>query len=224
MALSGDMEKELKGKGRNAFRNLRAVEENVNEIIKVLGKLKAGLESIIHPEMEPLSIAKSEGNNNQNSKPEKEPRNGISLKCMSEIDGIPKRMEFKLINLKFYIDFSLIMLEKNTSANIKGCMIYGAYKSVCFVECIYPSQENKTNSKCCDRIARCDGFEDKPLIQFSVDRNGLIESTGEFEDVWWIKKIEQDKSLKDIVSELHYRTMEHIWPKALDWTNENLLA
>lgn len=238
MALSGEMENGLKGKGRNAFRNLRAVEENANEIIELLGKLESGLQSIVHLEMEPLSNANSDGSNDQNSKPKNESEKEKNpKKCISEIDAIPKRMEFKLINLKFYIDFTLIMVEKDASADIKGCMIYGAYKSVCFADCIYPQQENKTktNSKCCDRIARCDGFEDKPLMQFSVDRNGMIQSSGEFEDKWWIKKVNQDKKAdetkedeslkeKEILSDLHYRTMELIWPKALEWTNENILA
>lgn len=224
MALSGEMEKELnlKGKGRNAFRNLRAVEENTNEIIELLRQLESGLKPITHAEKGLLSIAKSQVNKNQKSK--------------SEIDNIPKRIEFKLVNLKFYIDFTLIMVEKDVSADIKGCMIYGACKSVCFTDCIYPRQENDTNSKCCDRIARCDGLEDKPLMQFFVDRNGMVQSSGEFEDKWWIKKVNQDKkvdetdvmkeaeSLKEILSDLHYRTMELIWPKALSWTNENLLT
>jgi len=228
MSLSGEMEKGLKGKSKNAFRHLRAVEENVNNIIELLRELESGMGNIINPEMGPLSIAKSEESNNQTPKPGKEKN---PKKCMSEIDAIPKRMEFKLINLKFYIDFTLIMSEKDAPADIKGCMIYGTYKSVCFAECIYyPQQKNKTNSKCCDRIARCDGFEDKPLMQFSVDRNGMIESTGEFEDVWWmkIKRDEQrdieDELFKDVLSELHFRTLALIWPKALAWTNENILA
>lgn len=238
MVLSGEIEKELKlkGKGRNAFRNLRTVEENVNEIINVLEKLEAGLKSITHAEMRPLSIASSEVDKNQKSKQGKKSKNEKDQqKCMSAIDNIPKRIEFKLINLKFYIDFTLIMPAKDRSADIEGCVIYGTSKSICFTDCIYPRQQNETNCKCCDRVARCDGFEDKTLMQFSVDRNGLIQSTGEFEDVWRIKKVEQDEkdkgagitgdeSLKDMVSELHYRTMELIWPKALAWTNENILA
>ncbi len=231
MALSGEMEEKhgLKGKGRNAFRNLRAVEENVSEIICLLRELESGIGNLINPELDHLSIANPKGCNNQT------PKSG-QKKCASEIDAIPKRMEFKLTNLKFYIDFTLIMVEKDASADIKGCVIYGTCRSVCFTECIYPRQENKTNSKYCDRIARCDGLEDKPLMQFSVDRNGMIQSAGELEDKWWIKKVNQVKRtdeadvikeaklLRENLSDLHYRTMELIWPKALAWTNENLLA
>lgn len=220
MVLSGKMEKGLKGKGRSAFRNLRAVEDNCDDIIKILGKIASKLKCII----EKIS-PKTEENENQE-------------KCMSEIDNIPKRIEFNLVHLKFYIDFTLIMPEKDDRAEVKGCIIYGAHKSVCFADCIYPKTSCKEIDKRCERISRCDGLEDKPLIQFSVDRNGMIQAEGEIEDKWWIKKIEQDEKdtedkeelkeerelLEEILSDLHLRTMEIIWPKALTWTNENLLA
>jgi hypothetical protein len=228
MALSGEIEKGqgLKGKGRNAFRNLRAVEENINEIIGVLGKLESGLKSITHPEIGPLSNAKSEGSNDQNPKPKDGSEKENNPPCISEIDGIPKRIEFKLINLKFYIDFTLIMAEKDVSSDIKGGIIYGVHKSLCFTNC----------PNLCEQIERCDGLKDKPLIHFFVDRNGMIQSSGEFEDKWWIKKVNQDKnadaidamkedeSLKETLSDLHYRTIELIWPRALNWINENLLT
>ncbi|MDO8721517.1 MAG: hypothetical protein Q7J31_04725, partial [Syntrophales bacterium] len=71
MALSGEMETRLnlKGKGRNAFRNLRAVEENVSEIICLLRELGLGIGNIINPEKGHLSIVKSEDSKNQTSNP-----------------------------------------------------------------------------------------------------------------------------------------------------------
>jgi len=59
-------------------------------------------------------------------------------------------------------------------------------------------------------------LEDKPLIQFSVNRNGIIKSIDKLEDAMWTTE------KKDLLN-LHYRTLDFIWKDALDWANEIVL-
>jgi len=45
---------------------------------------------------------------------------------------------------------------------------------------------NLTNSMIDAPYTRSDCLEDKPLIQFLVNRQGIIKSSGELEGEWWI--------------------------------------
>lgn len=193
----------VNGKSEKSLRELssinieiRNIEKRLNNVNEILVKVINELTKIDYPNVETGLI----GNDKQ--------------KCMAET--LPKRIEFKLNHLKFYIDFTLTQ-ENNSSANMIGCMIYGANRSICFTKCIFPHTNDEDKCENCERILRCDRLEDKPLIQFYIDRHGMIQSAGEFEDVWWIDK-------EDDLPEIHFRTMELIWPKALAWMNENLLA
>ena len=123
----------------------------------------------------------------------------------------PERIEFDFNSLKFYIDFTLVASERDGQSNIKGSIIYGTSRTLCF---IFPNNEN--NCKECQRTVRCDRLEDKPLISFEVTQHGMIQSSGKLEDEWWI----EDKS--DLL-ELHYRALDLIWKDALDWANEIIL-
>ena len=137
------------------------------------------------------------------------------------VKNVPNRIEFEYIGLDFYIDFTLLSFNGNDLTDIRGSIIYGVNRTLCFVDCIFLETNEETNDKSCDRIARCDKFEDKPLFQLSVNRHGLIKSSGELEDEWWVK---DDKSKnKESLAELHYRTLCEIWNEALDWTNETIL-
>jgi len=197
--------KKINGKTEKALHKMIAL----NEIRKVKDKLVAvrdGLENIIKTTFnvgdggDDNSLNQGWiGNNKQ--------------RCMIEI--APRRIEFNCVHLKFYVDFTFIQ-ETDESLNMKGCFIYGASRSSCFTECIC-TDESGTSCQCCERVPRCDALEDKPLIQFFIDKHGMIQSSGDFEDSWWIEK-------EDDLYELHLRTMELIWPKALAWMNENILA
>ncbi len=129
----------------------------------------------------------------------------------SMVTNVPKRIDFKTNHLKFYIDFTLVSAERDDLIDIKGSIIYGASRTLCFTDCIYG--DNRKKDKLCQRINRCDGLEDKPLISFDVTQHGMIQSSGKLEGEWWIKD-ELD------LDELHYRTLDLIWKEALDWANE----
>lgn len=135
-------------------------------------------------------------------------------KQRSMVDSAPKRIEFGFNFLKFYIDFTVVVSEGDDLTNIKGSIVYGTSRTLCFSECIFPEKLN--NCEQCQRIVRCDRLEDKPLIHFSVTQHGMIQSSGELEGEWWI---EDDENLL----ELHYRALDLIWREALDWANEIVL-
>ncbi len=132
-------------------------------------------------------------------------------KTRSMVVNVLKRIKFEFNYLKFYIDFTLVASERDGQSNIKGSIIYGISRTLCFAECIFPNKQN--DCKKCERIVRCDGLEDKPLISFEVTQHGMIQSSGKLEGEWWIKN---DPDL----DELHYRTLDLIWKEALDWANE----
>ncbi len=122
----------------------------------------------------------------------------------------PERIGFGFNCLKFYIDFTVVVSEGDDLTNIKGTIVYGTSRTLCFSNC----PANSKNQ--CQRTTRCDGLEDKPLISFDVTQHGMISSSGKLEGEWWIK----DQSDLD---ELHYRTLDLIWKDALNWANEIVL-
>jgi hypothetical protein len=196
--------KKVPGKNEKALRKLSAVDTEINHIKNILKEVKEKLKPLIDKyETDQHLKANTELISDETKQ-----------RCM--IETLPKRIEFKYNYLKFYIDFTVVTQDNDASVDVKGCMIYGVNRSTCFATCIFPKGAT-AKCKYCERVSRCDGLEDKPLIQFFIDRHEMIQSAGEFEDSWWIKK-------KDDLPELHFRTMELIWPKALAWTNENLLA
>lgn len=144
-----------------------------------------------------------------------------SSKQRSNIKDIPNRIEFKLLNgFKFYIDFTVEISKQDQKYDIKGSIIYGTNRSLCFTKCLYPEtviEKKDTTCYACDRIGRCDKLEDKPLLKFSVDRDGMIQSPDKFEDKLWM--FDDKNSLLD----LHYQAIDHILEEAHYWANENLL-
>ncbi len=131
----------------------------------------------------------------------------------SMVVNVPKRTKFKFNCLKFYIDFTLVASDRDSQSNIKGSIIYGTSRTLCFSDCIYPNSNKQNNCERCERISRCDGLEDKPLISFEVTQHGMITSSGKLKGEWWIKD-------KPDLDELHYRALDLIWKEALDWANE----
>lgn len=128
----------------------------------------------------------------------------------------PERIEFKCNGLKFYIDFTIEAIDYNGMFQIEGCIIYGANRALCFSKCIL-GDENFNNCEACERVGRCDGYEDNALIKFSINRHRLIQCMDKFEDESW------SITKKDYLEDLHYMELEKIWAEALAWTNENLL-
>lgn len=136
-------------------------------------------------------------------------------KKRSMIANAPKRIQFVFNCLTFYIDFTLVASEHDDLPDIKGSVIYGISRTLCFTECIF--ENNRKKDKLCGRISRCDALEDKPLISFEVTQHGMIQSSGKLEGEWWIEDIQD-------LDELHYRTLDLIWKEALGWANEIIVS
>lgn len=200
---------EMTTKGKKALHRLNAIGNDVDEIIRSIKTIAIYLTEILKEE---------DGKFGRKSKEE----STTPQKLRGMISGLPNRIEFTYNNLDFYIDFTLLAPERDDTADIEGNIIYGTSRTLCFRECIFPEESKKC--KRCERIARCDGLEDKPIIQFTVDRHAIIKSRGELDDEWPIadtgeeKENENKKNLRD----LHYRTLDNIWKDALDWTNETI--
>ena len=188
----------LSGKGKKAFKRLKTMNNELVEINKKLEIASTSLEEIIKNDKNILAEFRAKSKLLSKSK----------TRCMIEM--APKRLEFQLERLKFYIDFTIIASDHDDLI-VNGSIIYGTSRTLCFSDCPAPNNKNQ-----CQRTTRCDGLEDKPLIQFSVNRQGIIHSNGELEDEWWIK---DDEDLLDF----HYRSLDLIWKQALDWSNENIL-
>lgn len=150
------------------------------------------------------------------------------FKQRSIIEKMPDRIEFILLNgFTFYIDFTVEISKQDQKYDVKGSIIYGTNRTLCFTKCLDSDRTTGNNDKkcdVCDRIGRCDKLEDKPLLNFSVDRDGMIQSPDKFEGKLWKIDVE-DKKNKNIESllDLHYQAIEHILEEAFYWTNETLL-
>ncbi|MFH0883433.1 MAG: hypothetical protein V2A56_10650, partial [bacterium] len=146
----------LNGKSKKCLQKLYAVGKEITDIIDTLKKVETLLKEIINTEKfengYPNPGTKVTGDSKQ--------------KCM--IDGVPKRIEFGLNHLIFYIDFTLLAPENDGVNDIKGCMIYGVNRSTCFTKCVFPNKtvdkvaSDKVTCENCERISRCDRLEDKP--------------------------------------------------------------
>jgi len=197
--------KELKDKTKKSLHRLSAINDEVEKINDQLCKAAKKLSGIVADKDKILENFKLK------SDPEKSQQ-----KQRAMIYGTPERIGFGFNHLKFYIDFTVVVSEGDDLTNIKGSIVYGTSRTLCFSDCIYPNSSEKNNCERCKRISRCDGLEDKPLISFEVTQHGMIQSSGELEGEWWI----EDKSN---LLELHYRALDLIWKQALDWSNELVL-
>lgn len=192
-----------KGKGKKALNKLNAINDEIDSIKDCLRNASNVFEKII----------KNNGEFENIKGMQLIPRDSNLNKTRSMIENIPERINFEFGNLNFYIDFTVVTTSNDDPIDLKGSIIYGTNRTLCFTECIFPK---KNECKNCERIARCDGLEDKPLLQFTVNKNGLIKAGGDIDDEWWIKENED-------LLDLHLRALDFIWGKALEWTNENLL-
>lgn len=196
---------ELSGKGEKARDRLGAIRDEANNIKSVIQSIAKSLLEVVEKtgmKLGPISKQKSD-------KPPK---------VRGMISWLPERIEFTCNDLRFYIDFALLGPEGKDTADLRGSIVYGTNRALCFQECIFPEVGE---CKRCQRIARCDGLEDKPLIQFTVDRYGILKSPDELDDEWRIKGDKENTQKK--LREIHYRALDHIWKDALSWTNENIL-
>jgi hypothetical protein len=116
------------GKTEKAKKKIAAVNNEINDIVNKLQDVEKSLQGIIQTNV-----------------------TGIP-KQKSMIAILPKRIEFDLNHLHFYIDFTLMASENDTSVGIKGCIIYGVNRTVCFSECIYPKKLTKATT-CSGRLS-----------------------------------------------------------------------
>jgi hypothetical protein len=195
----------LKGKGKKAVNRLNSIKDSINSFEIHLNSANTIFTNIIEgaggfEKIEGLGFKKET----------------ISNKNKSPILNI-SRIEFTYNNLDFYIDFTIVPINTDDSAELRGGIVYGANRTLCFKDCILKEDNTNSSYDCfCERISRCDALEDKPLLQFTVNRDGLIKSIGDLDDEWWIKE-------KEDLLDLHLRALDFIWRKALEWTNEKLL-
>jgi len=216
---------ETTGKGKKALNRLRAVNSEVNNMIGILHVVSTNIIEIFKEDkfLSDSGIELEPRPELLKFKPESPELESSKLRGM--IVELPRRIEVICNGLRFYIDFTLLTSESDDPADIRGSIIYGTSRTLCFRDCIFPKDTEKC--KRCERITRCDGLEDKPIIQFTVNRHGIVTSRGELDDEWRIEDPKQDKEkLKEITKsllDLHYRALDHIWKDALDWTNENIL-
>jgi len=219
------MEKDMKPKGENARHNLLEIVREKGETERIIEFLKDARKIVV-------DIIKK-GPKKLGELIENE---GKQRKRRSMIHKIPDRLEFISGYLRFYIDFTVVASEADDGVITKGSIVYGTNRTLCFADDTDNKgdhgQTDTTGSnnkrdlcKKCQLIRRCDKLEDKPLIQLSVNKHGLIKSDGKLEGEWWIGKDGEtdDEAREKHVAELHFRTLNHIWKDALDWTNENIL-
>ncbi len=193
----------LKGKGKKAFNKLKYVNKEINSIKVQLESANSILQNIINTKEEFNEIKDMQSKTAEPNLHKKR----------SMVKDISERIEFEFRNLNFYIDFTVVTSTSDDQTDLKGSIIYGTNRTLCFTKCIFP-KKNKCGN--CERIARCDRLEDKPLLQFTLNQNGLIKASGDIDDEWWIKE-------KEDLLDLHLRALDFIWGKALEWTNENIL-
>ena len=203
------MSTEPTGRGKKARDRLEAIAPQVEEIVSKLEAAQTALNGI---------IGKVKGTG------EKRTQDGEISMRRSAVEGAPARIEFKKSRLSFYIDFTLSASDSEGLVNIEGCIVYGVSRPLCFLDCPFPKTDGCVY---CDRVSRCDRLEHNPLVRFSVNRYGIIRSSGELDDQWRIldsgNKDEEKKKNDKTILDLHYRALDHIWKDALDWTNENIL-
>ncbi len=136
-----------------------------------------------------------------------------------------KRIEFIETGLKFYIDFSIKLLEEDNPKSIVGCITYGLFRESKYRGGFIMTKVESDGEFKLDR-------EENPLLNFTVNGHGLIIESDKLDDEWILiikkngnKRIQtsKDKINNSAISELHTRAIARIWKEALDWTNENLL-
>ena len=181
-------------KGEKAKRKFAGLDVDLNAMGKILENVSKTMKGIIKPE--------SDGEPEQKKKQR------------SMIIEEPERIEFKFSGLNFYIDFTIEAVDYDGMFQIEGCMLYGANRALCFSKCIFNDKDLK-KCEACERVGRCDGYEDNAFIKFSINRHKLIQCMDKFEEASWL-------ITKKDLTDLHYRALEKIWAEALAWTNENL--
>lgn len=197
---------ESTGKGQKAHDRLEAIDSQVEKIVSKLKATRTALGGI---------IGKVKGTG------EKRTQGKGTGKNRSAVKGTPERIEFWKGQLSFYIDFTLSASESEGLVNVEGCIVYGISRPLCFADCLY--REQTSNCEACDRISRCDRLEDKPLVRFCINRDGIIKSGDELDAQWRMLDTVKGEENKKTALDIHYRALDHIWKDALDWTNENIL-
>lgn len=207
------MEESMKAKGKDAKSHLTNIAEEVGKITDFLGNARQILEEIVK--------------HHSNEFIGGEILNEKKRKTRSMILGIPHRLEFISCKLRFYIDFTLISSQDNNSGAVKGSIVYGTNRTKCFRCDNTEPYGLGTDCEGCQLIERCDKLEDRPLVEFLVNKQGMIESGRSVDGEGWISELypeERDKTkqLAEVAS-MHFQALRHIWKEALKWTNENLL-
>lgn len=206
------MEKRMKPKGKDAKSHLEKIAKGTDNIVGLLQNARKLLKKIVDDHSKEIGGEILDEN---------EP------KTRSMILAVPHRLEFVSCKLRFYVDFTLIGSQDNESGAVKGSIVYGTSRTKCFRCDNTESYSLGTKCKECQLIDRCDKLEDRPLYEFLVTKQGMIESGRSVEGQGWIAEVytEKEDKAKQLaeIANLHFQALRHIWKEALKWTNENLL-
>ena len=118
--------RELKDKTKKSLHRLSAINNEVGKINNQLAAAEEILRDIINDKDKIL-----EGFNLKSHLKDSQD------KQRSMVANAPNRIDFQFNSLKFHIDFTLVATERDGQSNIKGSIIYGTSRTLCFSDCIY---------------------------------------------------------------------------------------
>jgi hypothetical protein len=191
----------LKKKGLNSYNRLKCIDKTISSIADFLWITSENLiEMEIYDDESEKNIAMIERLISPHPK------------YMSSIDSLPPRIEFMKSDIRFYIDFSMEVINLGDDHDVCGCITYGASRFLCFQKCPI---EGLTCQECTIKL-RCDNLEDKPLLKIIVSENGML-SQSEFDNEVW-----SFNDCKDL-SDLHFRVLDHVLEDAFSFVNEKIL-
>lgn len=200
----------LRGKSLSSYYKLEKNNHVLNNIIEYLKSAKQTINKIIEDDKNDTIDSSSRACDNSNKKI-----------IINVIDKIFNRIEFERNHLYFYIDFTISQTGSDDITDIIGNIVYGVNRPMCFNNSIY-SKTNNQKCRTCDSINECDYREDKPLMKFNINKEGIISSNDQLEDNWHLLKNDKEEQRKNIAN-MHFRAIEYIWIDALYWVNEKLL-
>ncbi|MGA2407168.1 MAG: hypothetical protein ABSF81_10515 [Bacteroidales bacterium] len=129
----------------------------------------------------------------ENAKPDKSkghPDIAIFTKKRNVIENLTDRLWYKMFGIYFYIEFT-VRYSKNDDKHLYGLFSY--------IMSYYIEKNN---------------VEDKSIVSFIIDEDGIISANNDFEDESWTLK-------KEHIIDLHLRALDKIWEEGLYLINKD---